>query len=76
MSSNLVWQPESKPAGSFSDSFKRIVLKRHDLGGDGRIFDHGDISYLQGLEDAGYDEASQLISLIGEHDQVRLKLEY
>lgn len=72
MSMNLYWEPaHRKPSGDLSDELKFALRKRFQGHVDG-ILDHADIGYLQGLLDAGIEDAQALIDAISKHDSIRV----
>lgn len=77
MSTNLYWRPVTPVGGSFPYDLKRILAKKY-WNSDGSNVEEevtvglGDLSYLEGLADAGIPGASDLIVLIKRHIKVML----
>lgn len=78
MSSSMYWRPapkEEPPANDLPYALKRAVAQRfwhHDgsLYGDDYELGKEDVSYLEGLADAGIDGAAELIEAIRQHGRV------
>lgn len=71
MSMNLYWQPVINTENDLSDALKFALRKRYQHGMDIRM-DGGDLSYLQGLLDAGIEDAQTLIDAIEKHGVIRV----
>jgi hypothetical protein len=71
MSQSLYWEPADRDAFDLSDKLKFAMRKKYQGHVDG-ILDHSDIGYLQGLLDAGIEEAQALIDAIAKHERIRV----
>lgn len=70
MSTDLYWKPDPDDGNSLSDKIKHALSKRY---GHGEFtMNVTDISYLNGLEDAGLTEASLLIDAITLYSSIKL----
>lgn len=72
MSSNLYWKPVMKESNDLPDELKYALQKRYEGYIEGTILEYDDISYLEGLRDAGVKGAQDLIEAIKQHDLVRI----
>lgn len=77
MSTTLYWRPVNPVGGDLPYDLKRILAKKY-WNSDGTSVEEeiqlalGDLSYLEGLADAGIPGASVLIGLIKRHIKVVL----
>ncbi len=77
MSASLVYEPVRPPKPKYlSYELKVILNEKYDLGNGGQTLDATNISYLEGLKDAGHKELGGLIDAINKHDQVKIWLHY
>jgi hypothetical protein len=72
MTMNLYWEPaQREPEGDLSDKLKFVLRKR--CGGTvDTVLSEMDIQYLNGLIDAGVEDAQQLIDAIEKHGSIRV----
>ena len=70
MSSSLYWEPVNKENKYFPDELKYALRKRFGSLIERVALNYDDVSYLEGLRDAGVKGAEELISAIEKHDEV------
>lgn len=75
MSSNLIWKPVIQDGHGLSDELKFAMRKRHGSNIDVRL-GRQSIAYLNGLYDAGINDAKVLIDAIEKHTEIDVKEEY
>ena len=67
MSTNLMWKPKGS-GDCLSKDLRRVICKKY---GDGQCtLSFDDLDYLEGLKDAGVDDADALIDAINDHDEI------
>ena len=71
-----MWKPNTRSGHDLPDALKFVLRDKMGLMEGERIFDHGNISYLSGLRDAGVEGAQELIDAIEKHDEVVVWLQY
>ncbi len=81
MSSTLMWRPANSDGNSLPYDLKKVISRRlwdtdGSCGSGVATVNETDIEYLEGLQDAGIDGASELIKIIQEHGDVQLWHEY
>ncbi len=77
MSSTLTAKPVNpKESLDLSDELKFALRKRYDSHCVDDIFDMSDIPYLEGVRDAGCEDAGRLIEYIEKYERVRVVEEY
>ena len=75
MTCSLGWEPVRKKSPKWlSDGLKFALRKRYG-GHVDTILDGGDMSYLEGLRDAGVEDADTLIEAIKKYDSIHVREE-
>lgn len=77
MSTNLMWKPKTQSNGSLSKQLKKVISRRlwntdGSCGGGVATVNETDIEYLNGLLDAGIEDAEELIDLINQYGEIEL----
>lgn len=71
MSASLYWEPAGRKRRAFASGSRAVdVFTRHNT------WDSTDIPYLNGLADAGFDGAKELIEAINTHGAVEVSVEF
>ena len=72
MTMNLYWEPaEREPSGDLDDKLK-FALRNRCGGTVDTILTTQDLSYLNGLTDAGIKDAETLVDAIEKHGSIRV----
>lgn len=72
MTTSLYWKPISTDEYGVSDHLRNILRKHCDQVCVFTTLDQSDISYLQGLADAGIADATNLMAAIREYGEIQL----
>lgn len=72
MSMGLYWKPEKNNDKRLPDDLKRALQKRYDTPLLDHCLDDSDLSYLEGLRDAGVKGAQELINAIEKHGRIEI----
>ena len=73
MSTGLYWEPTRPTKGKhLSDQLKFALRNRHDEIWVKMNLDTADLSYLEGLRDAGINDAINLIDAINKYGSIKL----
>lgn len=72
MSTNLYYEPVAPVTAPTLPTAMKWALEKRYGGSFDEIMDIGDMSYIEGLRDAGCDGAEGLITAIGTHGSVRV----
>ncbi len=75
MSITLMWKPITKESRSLPDGLKRAISRRLFETDGIAVMRESDIPYLEGLRDAGINEAEELIDIILKHEHIEIFLE-
>ena len=75
MSSTLVWEPTHRKKHDLSDELKLTLRKRYDETIATNMDEH-DIPYLEGLRDAGVEDADKLIEAIKKYGSIMVREQF
>ena len=77
MSATLIYEPvKPKNYKTLGDKLKYILIEKFDLRNGTQRLNNSHISYLEGLVDAGIEDAKVLITNIKKYDEVDVFLGY
>lgn len=76
MSSTLYIEPVNRQKGTLSSTLKFALKRRFPQETIQRVFDSSDLSYFQGLFDAGIEDAKIVIDMIEKYEEVTIQEVY